>query len=104
MANLVKMPVAAFMQTPRRFSEMASVSRGTKVVGMSEKLLGTVKCFNDDEGHGFITPVDDSDDVFVHFTAIETKGFRTLLPGQAVSFRKVSGPRGVEAGDVRIAD
>lgn len=104
MANLVKMPVAAFMQTPRTFSEMASVSRGTKVVGMSEKLLGRVKCFNDDEGNGFITPVDDSDDVFVHFTAIETKRFRTLLPGQAVSFRKVSGPRGVEAGEVQLAE
>ncbi len=74
------------------------------MLSISEKVLGTVKCFNDDEGHGFITPVDDSDDVFVHFTAIETKGFRTLLPGQAVSFRKVFGPRGVEAGEVQIAE
>ena len=47
---------------------------------------GTVKWFNDQKGFGFITPDDGSDDVFVHHTAIETQGFRSLREDQAVEF------------------
>ncbi len=66
---------------------------------------GTVKWFNDQKGYGFITAeggeVSDVSEIYVHFSAIEAKGFRTLRPGEKVEFElKSSSPRGNEAAHV----
>ncbi|KNX77087.1 DNA-binding protein, partial [Pseudomonas sp. 250J] len=53
---------------------------------MSNRQTGTVKWFNDEKGFGFITPQGGGDDLFVHFKAIETDGFKSLKEGQTVSF------------------
>ena len=60
---------------------------------------GTVKWFNDAKGYGFIERPD-GDDVFVHFSAIQGSGFRTLSEGQAVAFDVVDGPKGQQAANV----
>ena len=64
---------------------------------------GTVKWFNESKGFGFITPSDGSKDVFVHFSAIQGAGFKTLLEGQQVSFEVESGPKGPQASNVTLA-
>jgi cold shock protein len=61
---------------------------------------GTVKWFNAEKGFGFIT-VDDGQDVFVHFSAIEMTGYKVLEDGQAVTFEIGSGPKGPQAESVR---
>ena len=60
---------------------------------------GTVKWFNDQKGFGFITP-EDGPDVFVHHTAIQGDGFKTLAEGQAVEFEITQGPKGNQAQNV----
>ena len=64
---------------------------------------GTVKWFNESKGFGFITPSDGSKDVFVHFSAIQSDGFRTLQEGQKVEFETENGPKGPQAAKVKIA-
>jgi len=61
--------------------------------------IGTVKWFNGEKGYGFIS-VDGEDDVFVHFSAIQTEGYKTLEEGQKVQFEVVQGPRGSQAANV----
>ncbi len=61
---------------------------------------GTVKWFNEAKGFGFITPQDGSKDVFVHFSAIQGNGFKTLAEGQSVSFDVQQGPKGPSAVNV----
>jgi CspA family cold shock protein len=61
---------------------------------------GTVKWFNESKGFGFIAPSDGSADVFVHFSAIEGSGFKTLAEGQKVSFDVEQGPKGLQATKV----
>ncbi|MGD2162274.1 MAG: cold-shock protein [Anaerolineales bacterium] len=68
---------------------------------MSERVLGTVKWFNASKGYGFIE-VEDGDDVFVHYSAIQADGFRTLEEGQRVEFSVEQGPKGLQAADVSI--
>jgi CspA family cold shock protein len=60
---------------------------------------GNVKWFNDAKGFGFITS-EDGQDVFVHFTAIQGNGFRSLAEGAAVEFEVVNGPKGLQAANV----
>jgi CspA family cold shock protein len=60
---------------------------------------GTVKWFNESKGFGFITK-EDGGDVFVHYTAIQDNGFKSLSEGQAVSFEIVDGPKGPKAVNV----
>jgi CspA family cold shock protein len=60
---------------------------------------GTVKWFNSEKGYGFITN-DDGKDVFVHFSAIQGDGFKTLEEGQKVSFEITQGNRGDQAANV----
>jgi CspA family cold shock protein len=60
---------------------------------------GTVKWFNDAKGFGFIT-MEGGEDVFVHFSAIQQQGFRTLPEGARVEFDVVQGPKGLQASNV----
>ena len=62
--------------------------------------VGTVKWFNADKGYGFIQP-ESGEDVFVHFSAIQTSGYRSLNEGQAVEFDVAQGPKGPQASNVR---
>ena len=62
---------------------------------------GTVKWFNADKGYGFITPDDATQDVFVHHSAIETDGYRSLDDNQRVEFTVVRGDKGPQAERVR---
>ena len=64
---------------------------------------GTVKWFNDSKGFGFITPEDGSKDLFAHLSAIQEQGFKTLKEGQRVSFDVTSGPKGLQASNIRSA-
>ncbi|AOV97026.1 cold-shock protein [Edwardsiella hoshinae] len=66
---------------------------------MSKK-TGQVKWFNESKGFGFITPTDGSKDVFVHFSAIQSDGFKTLAEGQQVEFSIQDSPRGPAAAEV----
>jgi CspA family cold shock protein len=61
---------------------------------------GTVKWFSNEKGYGFIAR-NGGDDVFVHFTAIEMEGYKTLVEGQAVEFEITDGPKGPQASNVR---
>ena len=61
---------------------------------------GTVKWFSDQKGYGFVTPEDGSKDVFVHHTAIQGEGFKSLQEGQIVEFEITQGPKGPQATNV----
>jgi CspA family cold shock protein len=61
---------------------------------------GTVKWFNESKGYGFIAPSDGGADVFVHFSAIQGSGFKTLAEGQTVTFEIQQGPKGAQAANV----
>jgi CspA family cold shock protein len=68
---------------------------------MEENLMnkGTVKWFNAEKGYGFITG-EDGKDVFVHFSAIQGEGFKSLDEGQSVTYDLVEGPKGMQAANV----
>jgi cold shock protein len=61
---------------------------------------GTVKWFNNDKGYGFISQPE-GEDLFVHFSAIQTEGYKSLEEGQAVQFEVTQGPKGKQASNVR---
>jgi CspA family cold shock protein len=65
-------------------------------------LNGTVKWFNDNKGYGFIEG-EDGTDIFVHFSAIQNSGFKSLSEGQKVKFDVSAGPRGQQASNVQEA-
>jgi CspA family cold shock protein len=64
------------------------------------RIRGTVKWFNDQKGFGFITPEDSGKDCFVHHTAIQAEGFKTLNEGDLVEFNMVEGQKGPAAENV----
>ena len=68
-----------------------------------QTVVGTVKWFNDQKGFGFLS-VEGGKDVFVHQTAIQSAGFRTLAEGDKVEFQIVAGPKGPAAANVRKID
>jgi CspA family cold shock protein len=65
-----------------------------------KRIEGTVKWFNDAKGYGFITPDGGQKDLFVHFSAIQSGGFKTLAEGERVSFETVQGEKGPSASNV----
>ncbi|NWB38974.1 MULTISPECIES: cold-shock protein [unclassified Pseudomonas] len=65
------------------------------------RVTGTVKWFNTEKGFGFIKQ-EGGEDLFVHFSAIQSDGFKTLEEGQAVEFEVVQGPKGLQAEKVRL--
>jgi CspA family cold shock protein len=66
---------------------------------VSERVTGTVKWFNGSKGYGFIAR-EDGEDVFVHYSAIQSEGFRNLEEGQRVEFTVERGPKGLQAAQV----
>ncbi len=71
---------------------------------MQYMATGTVKWFNESKGFGFITPEDGGKDWFAHFSAIQNQGFKTLAEGQRVSFEVTTGPKGLQASNIKSAD
>lgn len=69
---------------------------------MSNKITGLVKWFNEDKGFGFLTQDNGGADVFVHFRAIVSDGFKTLKEGQKVSFEVEQGQKGLQAANVTV--
>ena len=63
---------------------------------------GTVKWFSDQKGYGFINQ-EDGEDIFVHYSAIQSEGFRSLKEGDEVSFEVTEGPKGLQATDVHVS-
>lgn len=70
---------------------------------MSQIVHGTVKWFNNSKGFGFLAPEDGTEDVFVHFSAIKSEGFKSLEEGQKVKFEVVRGQKGLQAANVEPA-
>jgi cold shock protein len=66
---------------------------------MSERITGTVKWFNSEKGYGFLSQ-EKGPDVFVHYSAIEGNGYRSLTEGQTVEFSVEKGPKGLQAANV----
>ena len=69
---------------------------------MSAQQTGVVKWFNEGKGFGFITPDDGGKDLFAHFSAIASQGFRTLAENQRVSFTAEVGPKGPQAANIQV--
>ncbi|MGQ0550771.1 MAG: transcription antiterminator/RNA stability regulator CspE [Armatimonadota bacterium] len=63
---------------------------------------GTVKWFSAEKGYGFITPDEGGKDVFVHYSAIQSEGYRTLNEGQKVEYEVVQGQKGPQAANVKL--
>src|SRR6185295_11262504 len=101
-------PIGRFAYIGFRFSPRRSTRRcGPHIRGLrrsgKEKSMatGTVKWFNGDKGFGFITQDDGGADVFAHFSAIATSGFRTLEENQRVEFEVAQGAKGLQAENIR---
>ena len=98
----------AFFVLPfRGETPAAMVARGLaggppppKERGNRRKAQGTVKWFNDAKGYGFIQ-VEGGEDVFVHYSAIQAQGFKSLAEGDKVEFEVTKGPKGLQASNVR---
>lgn len=69
---------------------------------MSEK--GTIRWFNNKKGYGFIQKDSDGKDIFVHYSAIEMEGYKTLKTNDKVSFEVVQGEKGAQAANVRVTE
>lgn len=65
--------------------------------------VGTVKWFNAEKGFGFIAPEDGSADLFAHYSAITTGGYRSLEENQRVEFDVTQGPKGLQASNIRVS-
>jgi CspA family cold shock protein len=87
--------VPCLQEDPKSFSA-TSTKKGTSNIMET----GTVKWFNDAKGYGFISR-QNGEDVFVHFSAIQASGFRSLQEGQQVQFDVVKGPKGWQAENVK---
>jgi CspA family cold shock protein len=72
-----------------------------EIFRMSDKVKGTVKWFNESKGYGFLSQPE-GEDIFVHYTAIQGNGFRTLKEGAEVEFNIEHGPKGLQASNVIV--
>jgi cold shock protein len=81
------------------FTEETKVNQGPEAKGVFVREKGTVKWFNGAKGYGFIQR-STGEDVFVHFSAIQENGYRTLNEGETVEFDLLKGPKGFQAGNV----
>ncbi|MES2208138.1 MAG: cold-shock protein [Pseudomonadota bacterium] len=66
--------------------------------------FGTVKWFNESKGFGFITPDQGGDDVFAHYSQIQSTGFKTLNESQRVQFEPLPGQKGMQATNIRVSE
>ncbi|MBA3431966.1 MAG: cold shock domain-containing protein [Actinobacteria bacterium] len=80
----------------------AGTPANPRVKGSGVVAAGTVKWFSNEKGYGFISQ-SDGNDVFVHFSAIQTEGYKSLEEGQAVEFDVTNGPKGEQASNVRVS-
>src|SRR5690242_19497629 len=104
---------AAAGETERRYTA-AAISSGTGGAGAfpcpfgdwqggeRQMATGTVKWFNADKGYGFITPGEGDKDLFVHFSAIQGSGYRTLAEGAKVEYEEQQGDKGPQAANVNL--
>ncbi|PJF23081.1 MAG: cold-shock protein [Phototrophicales bacterium] len=70
---------------------------------MAERITGTVKWFNAEKGYGFISP-ESGDDLFVHYSEIQSNGFRSLEEGATVEFEVTQGRKGKQASSVNVVE
>jgi CspA family cold shock protein len=99
-ADILKLALAGQRRKPRPrtrglFLRFSPIARQDSTM----RITGKVKWFNNAKGYGFIER-DGGSDVFVHFSAVQGNGFRTLEEGQGVEFEIVDGPKGPQAGNV----
>jgi cold shock protein len=85
----------------RQLVRVRCADRGLSLEGDSRMAQGTVKWFNPDKGFGFIAPDDGTADIFVHHSAIDMSGYRTLTENQKVEYTASQGPKGPQAEQVR---
>jgi CspA family cold shock protein len=99
------MQIASFSRPHLPSGTVVIASRSKSSIGRDQKRAlvaqGTVKFFNADKGFGFISQ-EQGDDVFVHFSAIQSTGYKTLEEGQRVEFDTAQGRKGIEAQNVRV--
>jgi CspA family cold shock protein len=96
-----KRACAALAQPSKILPVVAPIHQAQFNSGNTSKMeQGTVKWFNDAKGFGFISR-QNGEDVFVHYSAINSSGFKSLQEGQAVQFNVVKGPKGWQAADVQ---
>jgi len=86
---------------PPHSESQSSQQEILKKQGITNMEQGTVKWFNDAKGYGFVSRAN-GEDVFVHFSAIQSAGFKSLQEGQAVQFEVVKGPKGLQADNVQL--
>lgn len=79
---------------------LESTDTGSDAGAMGDILTGTVKWFNNTKGFGFIAPVEGEEDIFVHYSVIQSDGFKTLAEGQTVEYEITRGPKGLHATNV----
>lgn len=71
---------------------------------MSQRMQGVVKWFSNEKGYGFITPLEGEGDIFVHYSAIQSPGYKTLSEQTRVEFELIEGPKGKQANTVLVIE
>jgi cold shock protein len=103
MLPVVEHSLGIYRSAPRHRSRCSFAPSAFRSAHESEEChmaTGTVKWFNDDKGFGFITPDDSGKDLFVHHSAIQGSGFKSLTEGAKVSYDAEQGPKGPAAANV----